>query len=202
MPAPHRYSFDPDRFSKAAFYSLGATSGLHTTIASGTTSLGHLFAARYAPAGAGASMLFHVTRLRILWQTVTGFTAAQEIALAAYKVTGFSAVHSAGAAAVTPSPLAPSYAASQLAAVRASGTGNMTGATVTLAGQLLRGGFAELAAGATVQKGFIDEEALAVLHPIVVLGANEGILVRNEILMGAGGTGRLTVELDGYERAA
>jgi hypothetical protein len=202
MPAAHRYSFDPDRFPKAAFYTVAASSGLHTTIAAGTGSAGHLFAARYAPVGVGANLLFHVTRLRILWQTIAGFTAAQEMALAAYKATGFTTLHGTGSAAVAPLALAPGYAVSQLAAVRSSGSAAISAGVLTLGAQLLRGGFAELAAGATVQKGFIDEEALATVHPIVVLAANEGILVRNEILMGAGGTGRLTVELDGYERAA
>jgi uncharacterized membrane protein len=200
MPAAHRYSFDPDRFSKAAFYSLSATNAIaFAGIAFGTASAGHLFAARFAPTGAGANLLFHVTRLRILWQTLAGFTAAQELAIAAYKITAVSAYSSS---TQVPVALAPGYGASQLLGYKSGTSAAISGGGPTIGGQLLRGGFAELAAGATVQKGFIDEELLATVHPVVVLAANEGILVRNEILMGAGGLGRLTVELDGYERAA
>jgi hypothetical protein len=156
-----------------------------------------LFAARFATSG---SKLFHVTRLRLLWQTVAGFTSAQEVAFSAFKLTGYSAAHTGGTA-ITPLPLAPGYAASQLAC-RIGDTAALTAGTQTIGAQLLHGGFSELAAAATVQKGFVDEETLASLHPITVLGNNEGILIRNEVLQGAGGTGRLTVELDGYERAA
>ncbi len=201
MPAARRFSYDPDRFPKAAFYSIAATTGSLTTIAAGTGTAGHLFVARYAPSGSGANLLFFVTRLRILWQTITGFTTAQEVAFAAYKLTGYVSAHTSGNA-ITPLALAPAYAASQLAP-RISNTTTMAAVgPPTVGAQLLRGAFSELATSTTVPKGFIDEELLGTVHPVIVLAGNEGILVRNEILMGAGGTGKLSVELDGYERAA
>lgn len=197
MAADRFFVLDPKRITNADFYTLSCSSGVLTTIAAGSASAGHLFAARFVTSG---GKLFHVLRLRVHWQTIAGFTAAQELALAAFKLTGYSAAHTGGNAQ-TPLPQAPSYAASQLAC-RLSDTAALTAGTHVIGSQLLRGSFAELAAAATVQKGFVDEEALATVHPITVLGNNEGILVRNEILQGAGGTGRLTVELDGYERAA
>jgi hypothetical protein len=200
MPADRFFLLNSERITNAAFYSLAPSSGVLTTIAAGTASVGHLFAARFVPTGGGAAKLFHVTRLRMLWQTIAGFTAAQEVALAAFKLTGYSVAHTGGTA-VTPLALAPGYAASQLAA-RMADTAALAGGTHTIGAQLLRGAFSELATAASVQKGFIDEEAFASVHPIAVLGSNEGILIRNEVLQGAGGTGRLTVEIDGYERAA
>jgi hypothetical protein len=199
VPAAKRYLIDLDRIGNAFFYSLSASSGSLTTIAAGTASAGHLFAARYVPAGSGITKLFHVTRLRLLWQTITGFTAQQEIALAAYKLTAYSAAHTAGNS-VTPLPRASTYAASQLAARMASSVA-LTAGTQTVGSQLMRGEATELADTPLIGKGFIDEERVAGVHPIIVLAANEGILVRNEVLMGAAGVGRLTVELDGYERA-
>jgi hypothetical protein len=197
MPVERFFLLDPHRVTKAQFYRLSATSGLLTTIAAGTLTVGHVFAARFTH----ASKLFHVTRLRVAWQTIAGFTAAQEVSLAAYKVTGFTVAHTTGGTVVAPLALAPGYDASSLAG-RIGAASTITGSTLVIAEQILRGSFAELAAAATVQKGFIDQEAMNVLHPVCVLGNNEGILVRNEILMGSGGTGRLTVEIDGYERAA
>lgn len=198
MPASKRYLIDSERIGNAAFYSLSAPSGSLTTIAAGTSTAGHLFAARFAPSGSGAAKLFHVTRLRLLWQTITGFGAQQEVSFAAYKLTGYSAAHTGGNA-VTPLPLAPAYAASQLTA-RMAASSALTAGTHTIGAQLIRGESTELADSAIIGKGFIDEERVAGLHPLVVLAANEGILVRNEVLMGAAGVGRLTVELDGYER--
>jgi hypothetical protein len=200
MPAAHIYLIDPGRMNNAAFYALCANSSTLTTIAAGTSSAGHLFAARYNPSGAGANKKFHVTSLRFFWQTIAGFTSAQELAFSAYKLTGYSAAHTGGSA-VTPLALSSAYGASQLTARMASNA-ELTAGTQTIGSQLARGSFSELAALSTSMKGFIDEQlpVFSDRHPVIVLDANEGILVRNEILQGAGGTGRLTVTLAGYER--
>jgi hypothetical protein len=202
MGADQHYLLVRERLTRAGFYWGSFTTGLVTTIAAGTSTAGHLFAARFNPSGAGVHKLFFLTHLRLLWQTVAGFTAAQEIGLAAYKLTGFSALHTGGSAAAMLA-LAPGYAASQLTG-RVANTAELTAGTQTIANQLLRGSYAELAALSTVAKGFIDE-GLPLFddpHPIDVLAANEGILVRNEVLMGAGGTGRLTINIGGFERNA
>jgi hypothetical protein len=202
VAAPKFYLLDRDRLTNASFYILTASSGTLSGIAAGTTTAGHLFAARYNPSGAGASKLFHVTWLRFVWQTIAGFTSAQEVALAAYKLTSYSAAHTGGNAA-TPLALAPGYGAAQLTARMAS-SAELTVGTQTIGSLLARGNFAELAAAATVVKGFVDEQLPLIddPHPVIVLAANEGILVRNEVAMGAGGTGRLMVQIGGYERAA
>lgn len=202
MGAAKHYLLNRERLTKANFYMLTAASGTLSAIAAGTSTAGHLFAARYNPTGSGATKLFHITWLRFVWQTIAGFTSAQEVAIAAYKLTSYSAAHTGGNAA-TPLPIAPGYSAAQLTA-RMAASSELTAGTQTIGSLLMRGNFAELAAAATVVKGFVDEQLPLIddPHPVIVLAANEGILVRNEVLMGAGGTGRLTVQIGGYERAA
>lgn len=197
MPAVPSYLIDVTRLGGVSFYSLSLASGLLTTIAAA----GQLCAFRYVSAGAGAELLFHVTHLRSQWLTSAGFTAAQEMAIAAYKVNTFTTPP--GGSGQVPLALAPTYPASQLLGYIASTTA-LTSAVFTLDRQIFRGGYAELAAGASVQKGFIDEQApmLDDPHPVCVLGNQDGIVVRNEVLMGAGGVGRLVVDIRGYERAA
>jgi hypothetical protein len=197
--AERNFKLDVTRMTGAGFYGLSMPSGLLTLIVARTATLGHLWACRYATA---TDNLFHVTYLRIFWQTLTGFTSAQEVAFAAFKLTGYSAAHTGGTAGV-PLPLAPGYAASELTAQMAI-TAALTAGTHTIAQQLFRGSSAELAAGATIGKGYIDEQQPMIddPHPVCVLGNAEGILVANEVLMGAAGVGRLVVDLRGYERAA
>jgi hypothetical protein len=194
MAVTPSYVRDPNRIARDAFYSIVGVSGLLTTVAARTASAGHVFAARFA----SASKVFAVTRLRVYWQTIAGFTAAQEMALAAFKLTSYSAAHTGGTA-ITALARSPEFAASGLSA-RIGTTGALTAGTQTIGAQLLQGSFSELADSSLLYKGFIDEQREDPDHPICVLENEEGILVSNEILMGAGGTGRLTVEIDGFER--
>lgn len=196
--APKNYLKDPGRLTGAQFYSLSMTSGLITTVAAGTATAGHLGVIRFA----SATKLFFVTRFRMHWETVAGFTAAQELALVANILTGYSAAHTGGTAGVV-LLRAPALDATSLTG-RIATTGELTAGTHTIGAQLARGCFSELAAAATLQKGFIDEQKGGDddPHPVAVLSNQNGILVSNAILMGAGGTGRLTVDLEGYERAA
>ena len=68
---------------------------------------------------------------------------------------------------------------------------------------LTSGFFSELAAGAAVPKGQFDillEPQHEGGYPLV-LAADEGLVLCNEILMGAGGTARVVFEIDWIERA-
>lgn len=191
------YLVDVTRLAGAAFYSLSMSSGLITGVASS----GQLCSFRYLAAGAGVESLFHVTHLRALWWTTAGFTAAQEVSIAAYKVTSFTTPHTA--TAQVPLALAPGYPVSQLLGYMAT-TSALASAVFVLDRQLFRGGYAELAAGASVAKGYIEEQLPMIddPHPVCVLGNQDGILIRNEVTMAAGGAGRLVVDIRGYERAA
>lgn len=179
-------------------YRLAASTGLITTVAAGTASAGHVFAFRWG----SAAKVALVHRIYVKWRTVAGFTAAQEVGLDVMRATGYSASHSGGTAIVLNAPnlkKRQSYGASLLTDARISGTGALTAGTHTLDGQHMGADcFAELAAAATVPKGAFDVDIPFAGCPLQ-LATNEGFVVRNTVLMGAGGTARVTVEVDWSE---
>lgn len=194
MPANPRLS------NQTGIYRLSMQSGLLTGVAAGTATAGHLFAFRWT----SAALRAYVRKIKLRWQTTTPFTAAQEMAFRVFRLTGYSAAHSTGTAATLTSPnlkTSTRFAASALADARIGGTGALTAGTHTLDAQELGGlnGWSQTGANAdptafeTVLGG--DAQILAALE----LGANEGFIVRNEILMGAAGVGRLLVEVDWSE---
>lgn len=200
-------------------YASAPPSGLLTTVAAGTASAGHLWAMQWPAitaaqtAGGEARRFAIIQRLRIRAWTITGFTAAQEVRFALFKLTGYTAPHTGGVAVVVPTPKRTGNAAANVppahgvmpasrAVIQIGNTGALTDGTHAAPGDPIRvAAYSELAAAATVQKGQFDglfsTEDL-IQHPIV-LQADEGLLVRNEVLMGAGGTVRLIVECDWVE---
>lgn len=193
---------DPSRMSEVEFFMLPAASGILNVVAAGTASAGHLYVARYTNAN---GKKFRVSRLRLLWQTLAGPNAEQEIAIAAYKLTGYSAAHTGGTAVAAQARSTEYETADGFTGLagRISDITALTAGTHTIAAQpFMRGAWRELLVSNAIPRGFIDEERRASddAHPVLVLANNEGILVRNEIAMGAGLTGRLMVELDGWER--
>jgi len=196
MPVVRSFMIDKKKTLKAGHYRTVAASGLITGVAAGTASAGHLFSFR----NPSASLLVVVTRIRFFWATLVGFTAAQEIAMEAFRASAFT-VDDTGGTAVTPAKRRNAFATASLAAARIATTGALTGGTVTLAAQpLLRRGVLELADGAAVAKRSFEVEWIPRDDHGEVLAQNEGIIIRNAILMGAGGVGRLTVEVDHYDR--
>lgn len=198
-----------------------ATSGLITAVAAGTATAGHLFAMRWNPPQ-NPSLTRNlkwcaIQRIRAHWRTVAGFTAAQEVGLDLSVLRGYSGSHSGGTA-LTPftttnqqkrAGTAPSAGInaggmfpSQMADMRIAGTGALTAGThVFDPFPISQDGYAELAAAATVPKGRFDVEFLNADQPAfpLVLAPNEGLCIRNTVLMGAGGAVRLTVEVDWFE---
>lgn len=193
-------------------YRTGARTGLVAGVAGGSATNGHLWVARWAPSQGGAAAAARpqfalIQRLRARWFTISGFTAAQEVSLSLFRLTGYTVAHSGGtgAQALTPSPKRTKFAGTAAAALmtgRIAGTDQLTAGTQVLDTDPIAGGsFAELAAAATVPKGyfelFLSTEDLAE-YPLI-LAPNEGLLLRNEVAMGAGGTARLVVEMDWLE---
>ena len=189
-------------------YSLCAVSGALTGVAAGTATAGHLWVARWAPTiGVGnyAPQFALLQRLRARWFTILGFTAAQQIGIELFQLRSFTANYSGGTAQTLTTPNQKSRTnmpASAFADIRIGTTGALTAGTQTLDAQpIRRTAFAELAAAATVPKGqmelFLSREDLE-RYPIV-LAANEGLMIRNTVLMGAGGTAELDVEMDWLE---
>lgn len=177
-------------------YRTGAYSGLVT----GIGAAGQLWAVRWSPAATDVRKIAIVTRLRAKWETVAGFTAAQEVLLAFVKLTGFTVAHTVGTV-LTPSKKR-TIMPTAIMTGRIGITAVISGATFTAdTDPFASGGFSELAAGAAVPKGAIDLEVQTndIAQEPFQLVANEGILLRNEVAMGAGGTARVTVEMDWLE---
>lgn len=202
VDATHKANRATMRAIEGTRYRLGFQSGLVTGVAAATASAGHLFAFRWGSA-AGVALIH---RVRAKWVTVAGFTAAQEIGLDMIRATGYSASHSSGTAVTLAAPnlkKRQSHAASLLTDARGPTTGALTAGTHTLDAQAMAyAGYSELAAGATVPKGamLLDFDAhMDFGGGPLELATNEGFIIRNTVLMGAGGTARLSVEVDWTE---
>lgn len=182
-------------------YRLCQSSGLTTGVAAGSASAGHLFSARWSH----VSKLAIVTFFRARWVTVAGFTAAQEVGLELFVTRSYTAAHTGGTATtLTGNSMkkANAYGTTTFADMRISTTGALTNGTHTIdTHPIASGGFAELAAGAAVPKGFFEiafnPQDLGV-HPLI-LSQDMGLILRNQIAQGAGGTARIHVEMDWLE---
>lgn len=180
-------------------YRLGAFSGLMATIAAGTGSAGHVFSLRWSD----ATRLCLVRYLRVRYVVVTGFTGAQELSFDAFVARGYTADHGGGTALTlggNNQKKRTSHGTSLVttaASARIASTTALTGSSFTLdANPFLVGMGKTLAAAATVQDIAFDEtlDTTDGKWPIV-LAQNEGIVVRNGVLMGAGGTVRMGIQM-------
>jgi hypothetical protein len=183
-------------------FKAAAVSGLLTGVAAATASAGHLFAFRWAPATPNGPQFAVLQRLRARWFTIAGFTAAQQIGMDVSIIRTYTAAHTGGTA-VAPVKKRTAFAATAVPAnnIQIGTTGALTDGTHAAPEVIAAAEFAELAAAATVPKGAMD-----ILMPTddldrypIVLAPNEGLLVRNSVLMGAGGTAVLVVEIDWLE---
>lgn len=176
-------------------YRLASFTGLMTGIAANGT----IFSMRWTD----ATNLCAIKSLKVGYAVITGFTAAQELGFDAVVARGFTASDSTQTQLVLTGnnqKKRTSLATSLFAAtdVRISGTGAITAGTRTLDAQPVMASAAKtLAAAATVQDARF--EALIDMtdgtdYPIV-LAQNEGLVVRNSVLMGAAGTVRGFVEV-------
>jgi hypothetical protein len=180
-------------------FRLGKMSGLTTGLAAN----GNIFYLR----NPDPSKLMILQYLKIRAAVITGFTAAQEIAFDAIIARAWTAATAGGTAVAINNnnmkkraSLAPSIADARIAT-----TAVLTAPTATLdAESFLAGTGKTLAAAATVQDIAIEEEFDATNgsdYPII-LGQNEGICVRNSILLGAGGTVRYAINAAWLEATA
>lgn len=189
-------------------YAIAAISGVFSGVAAGTATAGHLFAVRWPGAVANSALdprlYFVLQRFRAKWRTNAGFTAAQQVAMDLIIARSYTAPHTGGVGSMTPSSKRTSFATSLVTAanMQIANAGALTAGTQTLDAQPIKADeYAELAAAATVPKGtmdiFLSQEDLD-RYPIV-LAQNEGLVLRNLVAMGAGGTAQLIVEMDWLE---
>ena len=157
--------------------------------------------------------------LKAKWRTVAGFTAAQEVAIAAHLVSSFAATNYASGTDLSHPTSNPAYvrrdvgfgatlieprSKSRLVTgnVRISDTGALThaGSPVIQAHPFLWDNSAELAAAATVAKGRAEIAFDPSDQDELEVGADGGFIIRAPVALGAGGTGRLSVEVCWFER--
>lgn len=188
-----------------AFVTGARTGVVGATLAAGSATAGHVWACRFVASAGGATVnrarRALIQRFRAKFTTVAGFTAAQEVAFDLFKVTACTALPADGTA-LTPSKKATAFT-SPLMTGKIATTAALTVGTYTFDTDPIRGcSWPELATGATIPKGpggdiFMSTEDLAEFP--LILAPDEGLVLRNVVAFGGGGTVRITVEMDWLE---
>lgn len=182
---------------------LSVVSGALTLVAAGTTTAGHVFAARN-PDTAKKVLLRY---LAVDFNLTTAFTGAQAMGFDVIAATAYSASHTAGTAIDVGSTLANSQkirtndALSLFTAntVRIGSTGALTAGTHTLHANALASCQKWMGAvGAQLQATLLDarDDGDGAVRSPWEFGADEGFVIRNTILMGAAGVGSLIVTME------
>ncbi len=196
---------NPNQYPIGMTYHVELTTGLITLLGSGTATVGHIGAFRWG--SAVRDCLIH--RVRAVWNTVAGFTAEQEVGMDLFVVRGFTASKTTTLQSVysftSPggkiwTPQAASLATQFI--VSGANGGEVTGGTHTFDAQPLdHCSMVELATGAGVYRGsmscgYAPPPGAAPLR----LVQDEGLILRNYILMGTAGTARVSFAIDYTEQ--
>lgn len=181
---------DKQRLLKAPFLAYGGASGLATVIAAGTSSAGHVYALRNPT---GSAKKVYVSRVRLAFLPTVAFGAAQAVRLGLYKLSAYSAAHTGGTA-ITPAKRGIAELAASIATARIADNAALTAGTQTIAAQ------PRFVAGAFGTTPGFDAVYVPGDDLPLVLEPGEGLLVRNEVLMGASGVGVFAIEVEGWER--
>jgi hypothetical protein len=180
---------DPARVANRPGYVIGALSGALTVITAGAD----VFALRNV-----AAEPLVVSAIRLGWYTTTGFAAAQGLAFGVWKVTGFSVVHDTGSGIKTIAALARRTGAPPL--VDGVDIQARMAAAVAISGQTYATPDADEPLGVGIAGGNTSPGLYFNWTPAdglpLVLEADEGVVVRNQITMGATGVGSLHVGID------
>lgn len=174
-------------------YRFGQSTGLMTAIAAN----GEIAQFRWSSAARLAVVKF----IRVRYAVITGFTAAQELGFDVIGSTAFSVNGTGGtaiAASATNLKKRQSYLDSLVGDLRIATTAALGAGTKTLSNASYGASAAKtLAAAATVQDAAF-ETTLDMTNSSdgpIVMTQNEGLSIRNSVLMGAGGTVRATIEI-------
>lgn len=196
-------------------FRLHAVSGLITGLSANDVA----FALRNPSADKSLRLLHLSAKAR----TVAGFTAGQEMAVAAHLVTSFASASYSGGTDLSDPASAPAYInvalplgstysyatprtksalTSGCARIATTGALSHSGTPVIQSQPFAWDTFSELAAAATVQKGLVDviyAPDRDVDHHLD-FGSNAGFIVKWPVALGSGGTVRLNVEMVWAER--
>ncbi len=193
-------------------YRVSQTSGLMTLISAATSTAGHAFVARYVPAVTTKRALFRY--IGIQWQMTTAFGTAQLMGFDLCPMTASTVVYTGGTAIdcgttdTTVCKVRQDQAISAFTAnsMRIATTADLTAGTQTLAvnalSSLTQWQSTTLGSGPGATASLVgalwdarDDGDGAVRSPLE-LATGEGFVIRNLVLMGATGVGRLTVTLE------
>jgi hypothetical protein len=185
---------EPDIIDVVGQYRQTFTTGAVTTIAAGTATAGHMLALRMAT----ASKAIRFRKLEVEFILTTAFGAPQEVGFDAFVARSYSVAHSGETAlsvGANDGKIRTQHADEVLTG-RISNTGALTAGTHTLdGGAIARGSCWAGAIGAQLGPRTYD---LSVNFGGIIVQNNEGIVVRNTVLMGATGVGKwhFTFEFD------
>lgn len=185
------------------------SSGALTTVAAATATAGHLFCMRWTAATANTLAMIRYVQLN--WVMTTAFGSAQNMGWDMIVARSFSASYTGGNAIDMGSTVANTGATrtnngtSLFAAntCRMGSTGALTAGTQTLDANAYSSYQAymgtTLGTGASASATLLDardDGGLSVVRSPITLAANEGIVLRNLVLMGASGVGTLMVTVE------
>jgi hypothetical protein len=191
-------------------YGLTVTTGaLATPLAAGTDTAGHLAYFRWS----SATKTCHIQRVRAIWQTTTGFVAAQALGMDLVHLhtftadpTGTTKVVGSAAAVGNGFKRWTKEADSSVGCVFIAATGEITPVGTftsinTLGLDTLAQGWGYAAAAATQTDGSfaLDRDFTLNGEAGLRLETNEGLLLRNTVALGAGGVARVTFMVDWFE---
>mgnify|MGYP001559871934 CR=1 FL=1 len=183
-------------------YQVADITGALSTIAAGTATAGHLFGFRWAHATKSCVIL----KLSASLFTTTAFTTGQEVGLSAFIARGYTANHTGGAqinfnaSSGNVGKLNTDYQTSNMGNSQAilASTVALTSGTHTLdATPFAHAAAFEAPTAAAVARTPLVLRCLDGMfleHPLI-LRQDEGIVIRNAVLMGAGGVAKLVVQM-------
>ncbi len=189
-------------------FRLAAMSGLVTLAAAATTTAGHMFVMRN-PSTTKKAVIRYVN---VNFVTTTGFSTIQPMAYDLIVARAFTASYTNGTAIDLGSTLtSPKLRANQATSLftantcRIATTLGLTAGTQTLDAMPLaqKGGIGATTIAASFDALLLDarDDGSSTVRSPITLGQDEGIVVRNVILMGTAGVGYVTVNVEWDEVA-
>lgn len=168
------------------------TTGAVTTIAAATATAGHILSLRSATSG-------YAVRLRVLeieFLLTTAFSSAQEVGYDAIIARSYTAAHTGATALTITGGRSLTQESASILTGRIANTGALTAGTHTLDTNAIAKGSVYSSAVGTSLYRLHDFTAMPLGG--IMFGYQEGLVIRNSVLMGTSGVGQwhITAEWD------